>query len=98
MSLTLLGNRILVKADDPESLTKSGLIIPDSAKKPTGTGRVVAMGPGMLMKTGERWPMPDVALGARVVFDARNPFPTVMLNGEKLLSMRDDHILAELSE
>jgi chaperonin GroES len=99
MSLTLLGNRILVKPDHPEAFTKGGLIIPDSAKKPAGFGVVRAIGPGMLMKNGERWPMPEgITVGARVVFDARDPFPKVILDGEELLSMRDDHILAELCE
>ncbi len=89
-----LGNRILIKPDEPEGITKSGLIIPDIAKKPTGTGVVVAMGPGMLRSNGERWVMPDIKPGDRVIFDARNPFPRIELDGVELLQMRDDTILA----
>jgi chaperonin GroES len=93
MSFTPIGDRIFVRADNPEAVTKSGLIIPPSAQKDTGTGVVVHMGPGMLMKTGERWPM-MFEIGERVIFDTRNPWPTVEVDGEKLLSMRDDAILA----
>jgi co-chaperonin GroES (HSP10) len=95
--LSPLGSRVLVKPDKPDERSKSGLIIiPDNAKKPTGTGVVVAMGPGMLKKDGERWPMPDVVPGERVIFDWRSPFPETELNGVKLLVMRDDHLLAVL--
>lgn len=94
--LTLLGNRILVRADKPDERSKGGIWIPDNAKKPTGTGVVVAMGPGMLMKDGRRWAMPDFKPGDRVIFDARENFPRVELNGQTLLSMRDDHMLAVL--
>jgi chaperonin GroES len=94
--IQLLGHRILVKPDPPEDRSKGGIWVPDKAKKPTGTGIVVAMGPGLLMKDGSRYPMPAVKPGDRVVFSARDPFPQVELNGVKHLSMYDDSILAVL--
>ena len=93
MSFEPLGDRIFVRADNPEAITKSGLIIPDLARKATGTGIVRFAGPGMLMKTGARWPMP-VKVGEHVIFDAQAPYSTVEIGGEKLLSMRDDVLLA----
>jgi chaperonin GroES len=93
MSFEPLNDRVFVRVDNPESITKSGLIIPERAQKPTGTGVVTHVGPGMLMKTGARWPMPCQP-GERVIFDAQNPWPTIEIEGEKLLSMRDDAILA----
>ena len=95
MSFTPIGDRIFVRVDNPEAITKSGLIIPASAQKATGTGVVKFMGPGMLTKTGARWPM-GFAVGERVIFDAQNPWPSIEVEGEKLLSMRDDAILAVL--
>ena len=93
MSFTPIGDRIFVRADNPEAVTKSGLIIPSSAQKDTGTGVVKFMGPGMLMKNGKRWPM-EFVVGERVIFDTRNPWPSAVVDGETLLSMRDDAILA----
>jgi chaperonin GroES len=94
--IQLLGARILVKPDQAEDRSKGGIWIPDNAKKPTGTGIVASMGPGMLRKDGTLWPMPDCKPGDRVVFNARDPFPQVELNGVKYLSMYDDSILAVL--
>jgi co-chaperonin GroES (HSP10) len=92
-TLRPLGARILIKPDKPADRIGS-LIIPDSAKKPTDTGVVVSMGPGMLMKDGGRWEMPACKPGDRVIYNARNPFVQIELNGEKLLQMRDDDLLA----
>jgi chaperonin GroES len=96
--ITLLGARILVRPDKPEDRTKGGLWIPDNAKKPTGVGVVVCMGPGMLCKDGSRWKMPDCKPGDRVLYNARDPYPKVSLNGAEHLSMRDDDVLAVLEE
>jgi chaperonin GroES len=98
MKVSLLGARILVQPDKPEDRTRGGLWIPDNAKSPTGTGVVVSMGPGMLMKDGGRWPMPDCKPGDRVLYGARDPYPKVMLNDVMLLSMRDDDVLAVFEE
>lgn len=94
--IQLLGARILVKPDQPEDRSRGGIWIPDKAKKPTGTGVVVSMGPGMLMKDGTRYPMPDCSVGDRVVYSAVDPFPKVEINGVQHLSMYDDSILAVL--
>jgi co-chaperonin GroES (HSP10) len=95
--LTLLGARVLVKPDPPES-HYGRIIIPDSAKKHPGTGVVVALGPGMLCKDGTRWPMPDVKPGDRVVFsrDAKNVRQLVTIDGIEYQKMYDDDIVAVL--
>lgn len=91
-----LGGRVFVKPDEPESRTRGGIFIPERAKKPAGTGVVVAMGPGMRTKDGGRWPMPEIERGDRVVYSALDPFPRVKIDGVELLSMRDDSVLAVL--
>jgi co-chaperonin GroES (HSP10) len=95
--LSLLGARILVKPDPPES-HYGRIIIPDSAKKHPGTGVVVAMGPGMLCKDGTRWPMPDVHLGDHVVFsaDAKHVRQLVVIDGVEYQKMHDDDVIAVL--
>jgi co-chaperonin GroES (HSP10) len=95
--LTLLGARILVKPDAVEDRIGS-IWIPDNAKKPTGTGVVVALGPGMLCRDGTRWPMPDIAIGDRVVFskDAKAVPQLVEIDGQKYQRMYDDDVIAVL--
>jgi co-chaperonin GroES (HSP10) len=92
-----LGARIFLRPDSPEE--KIGrILIPSNARKPTNTGVVMAFGPGMLCKDGTRWPMPDIACGDRVLYDARNPFQTVRIDGQDLISLRDDDIFAVIEE
>jgi len=92
--IALIGDKILVKPDEPEARTKGGIWIPDNAKKPTGTGVVAALGPGMLTKSGGRWPMPDVKPGDRIIFSAVEHWPTVEVGGVKYLQLRDNAVLA----
>jgi chaperonin GroES len=97
ISFRPLGARIIVRPDRPAE--KIGrIIIPQSARKKTDTGTVVAMGPGMLCKDGTRWPMPLISIGDRVMYEGRAPFVEVEINGEKLLQMRDDNVLAVVEE
>lgn len=87
----LTGDRVAIRVE--EDIYKGRIIIPATAKKdPPMKGRVVAVGPGMLTRTGERWPMP-VKVGELVIFH-KNEGREVVINGEKLLLVRDDAILA----
>ena len=88
-----LGARVFVRPDKPLDRIGS-IIIPDNARKPCDTGTIVAMGPGMLCKSGKRWAMPSIKRGDRVVFLAQNPYMRVTIDGVELLSMRDDDLLA----
>lgn len=92
MSFRALGDKVFVRPDKKRDRTESGLFIPATAKDPVTQGIVVYAGPGMLMKTGERWPMP-VKPGDRIIY-LDNPYPKVEIAGEELLEMHDDTILA----
>jgi len=92
-----LQNIIFVRPDKaPDKI--GSIIIPDSAQGKSSFGTVVAMGPGLLMADGSISPMPDIKPGDRVVYDSRHPFPEVVLNGEKLLKLRDDTVLGVVEE
>jgi len=71
MNLKPLSNRVLVefmKSKDEENVTKSGIVLPDSAeKKEQSKGTVTAIGPGKMTNEGNRLPM-SVKVGDRVVF------------------------------
>ena len=88
-----LGNRVVVKAIDTETTTKSGLIIPDTAsKEKPQEGEVIAIGPGKLDDNGKRVSM-EVKVGDKVLFSKYAP-DEIELDGEKLLILNEDDIKA----
>lgn len=62
-----LEDRVLVEPLEAETVTASGLVIPDSAKEKPQEGKVVAAGPGRVDDKGVRVPM-DVKVGDTVIF------------------------------
>ena len=67
MTVKPLEDRVLVKPSDPETKTDSGIYLPESAKEKPIQGKVVAVGPGKLLDSGERV-KPSVKKGDTVVF------------------------------
>ena len=66
-SITPLGDRLLVLPEEREDVTSSGLVLPDTAKEKPMEGKVIAVGPGRLLDTGERQEM-EVEEGQTVLF------------------------------
>jgi chaperonin GroES len=66
-SITPLGDRLLVLPEEREDVTSSGLVLPDTAKEKPMEGKVIAVGPGRLLDTGERQDM-EVEKGQTVLF------------------------------
>ena len=62
-----LEDKILVQANEAETTTASGLVIPDTAKEKPQEGEVVAVGPGRIDDNGNRVQL-DVAVGDRVIY------------------------------
>jgi chaperonin GroES len=87
-----LGDKILVKRVEAESKTKSGIVLPDSAKEKPKRGKVVALGDGKRLDNGERAPF-SVKKGDEVIFTAYAP-TEVKIDGEDLLIMTEDDVLA----
>ncbi len=95
MNLNPLGDRIVVKPqDEEESLTASGLVIPDTAKEKPQLGEVLAVGPGEF-KDGERVPV-DVNVGD-VVFYSKYGGTEVKHGGEDYLILSSRDVLAILA-
>jgi len=90
-----LGDRIVVKAVEQETQTKSGIFIPDSAKERPQEGSIVAVGPGRVNDDGTRLAM-DVAVGDTVIYSkfAGTEFEE---DGEEYLIMKEADILAKVS-
>ncbi len=92
MKLKPLNDRVLVKRLEMEEKTAGGIYIPDSAKEKPMKGEIVAAGPGKLDDKGERVAM-TVKAGDTVLF-AKYAGSEVAIDGEEILVMREDDILA----
>lgn len=67
MKIKPLGDRVLVEPSKEDEKTKSGIIIPDTAKEKPHQGTVVAVGPGKLTDEGKKLPM-DVKVGDKILY------------------------------
>ncbi len=88
-----LHDKILVKRDEAETKTESGIFLPETSKDKPKTGTVEAVGDGALnTDTGERIPL-SVRKGDRGIFSSYSG-TEVKLDGQELLIMSEDDILA----
>ena len=90
MALKPLGDRVIVKADEAEDKTASGLYLSRETKEKPQTGTVVAVGEGRRDSKGELMPMP-VKAGDRVLY-GKFGGTAVTVDGEDVLILRADDI------
>jgi chaperonin GroES len=95
MNLKPLGDRVVLKAIEEDKVTKSGIIIPDTAEKEKPEqGEVVAVGPGKLQDDGKRTPV-SVAVGNKVLFKKYSP-DEVKVDDQEYLVIEESDIIAIL--
>ncbi len=95
MSLQPLEDRIVVRSNEAESTTASGLVIPDTAQEKPQQGEVIAVGPGRRSdQTGELIPI-DVAVGDTVVY-SKYGGTEIAVEGEDLLILNARDVLAKI--
>jgi chaperonin GroES len=87
-----LGDKILVKRVEAETKTKSGIVLPDTAKEKPKRGKVLSVGEGKRLESGERVP-PSVKKGDEVIFTSYAG-TEIKLDGEELIIMSEDDVLA----
>ena len=87
-----LGDKILVKRVEAETKTKSGIVLPDSAKEKPKRGKVIALGDGKRLDNGTRAPF-SLKKGDEVLFTSYAG-SEIKIDGEELLIMTEDDILA----
>ena len=92
LKLKPLGARVVVKALDREEVTKSGIVLPDTAKEKPQEGKVLAVGPGERDEDGKRVPV-ELKEGDRVLFQ-KYAGTEFKLEGEELLILSEKDILA----
>lgn len=92
MKLKPLNDRVVVRRVEEEQKTAGGIIIPDTAKEKPIQGEILSVGNGKVMEDGSRRPL-DVKAGDRVLF-GKYAGTDIKVEGEELLIMREDDILA----
>ena len=86
----------MIRQDNKEQATLSGLIIPNFDDDKTETGTVIAVGPGRKTKKNVLLEV-SVAVGDRIMFDSGAGTP-VRLDGEELLIIREDEIIGVVTD
>ena len=87
MKIKPLGDRVIVKPLEEKEVKKGGIIIPDTAKDKPQEGEVVAVGPGLLLDSGERM-APQVKVGDTVAPDGDQAQPFLEIVARRLQHTR----------
>ena len=91
-----LGDRVVLKPTPREEMTKSGIVLPDTAKEKPQEGTILAVGPGKTLDDGTREKM-DVAVGDKVLY-SKYAGTEFKIDGEELLIVSQKDILAVVGE
>ncbi len=92
MKIKPLQDRLVIKRIEEEEKTKGGIIIPDSAKEKPQEGRVVAIGDGKTLESGQKAAL-TVKPGDKILF-GKYSGTEIKIDGEEHLILREDDVLA----
>ena len=90
-----MADRVVVRPLEKEEVTKSGIVLPDTAKEKPQEGEIIAVGPGRMNDDGKRLAM-ELKQGDRVIF-AKYAGTEVRMDETDYLILREADILAKLS-
>ncbi len=92
MKLKPIGDKIIVEPEKEEEKTKSGIVLPDTAKEKPQKGKVIAVGPGKVLDNGQRSQM-EVKVGDTVIY-SKYAGTEVKIEDKEYLILSDRDILA----
>jgi chaperonin GroES len=92
MNIRPLHDRVIVRRMEEERTSAGGIVIPDTATEKPIQGEIIAVGNGKILENGETRPL-DVKKGDKVLF-GKYAGTEVKVEGEELLVMREDDIVA----
>ena len=92
MELRPLNNRVIVKRVDSETVTKCGIVIPDTATEKPDQGTVLAVGKGTKDDSGNYIPL-DVSVNDRVLF-GKYAGTQIKIDGQDLLVLKEEELFA----
>ena len=93
-NLRPLDDRVVVQPLDAEEVTAGGIVLPDAAQEKPQRGKVVAVGAGKLLDSGNRGEL-SVAIGDEVIF-GKYGGSDVEVDGDELKILRESDILAKV--
>jgi chaperonin GroES len=96
MNLRPLHDRVIVKRKEEERTSPGGIVIPDTAAEKPIRGDVIAVGTGKILNNGETRPL-ELKAGDKVLF-GKYSGTEVKVDGEDLLVMREEDIMAIIDE
>ena len=96
VQLRPLGDRVVIKPAARDEMTKSGIVLPDTAKEKPQRGKVVAVGDGKLSEEGDRRIPLDVSEGDEVLY-SKYGGTEINVEGEDLLVLRESDVLAKVA-
>lgn len=91
-----LGDRLVIKPNEQEEMTASGLVLPETAKEKPQQGTILAVGPGRRDDDGNRIEL-DVAVDDTVLY-AKYAGTEIKIDGDKLLILKESDVLAILED
>jgi len=94
MQLKPLDDRVVLKPLEAEETTAGGIVLPDAAQEKPQRGKVVAVGPGRLLESGERCEI-ALSVGDEVLF-GRYGGTDIEVEGEDVKILRESDILAKV--
>ena len=93
MAIQPLGDRIVVKVLEAKEVSKGGILLPETAKEKPQEGKVVAVGKGRMADNGQIVAL-EVKAGDRVLFGKYSGSEITTTEGEELLIMKEEDVLA----
>jgi chaperonin GroES len=87
-----LGDRVVIKVLEKEEKTKSGIVLPDTAKEKPQEGKIVAVGTGKVLENGQRVAL-DVKEGDKVIF-SKYAGTEIKIDGQEYLILSERDVLA----
>ncbi|MGC3969052.1 MAG: co-chaperone GroES [Pirellulales bacterium] len=94
LNLRPLDDRVVVQPHDAEEMTAGGIVLPDAAKEKPQRGKVVAVGPGKLLDSGDRGTL-SVAVGDEVIY-GKYSGTEIEVDGNEVKILRESDILAKV--
>ncbi len=94
VKLRPLDDRVVVEPNEAEQVTAGGIVLPDSAKEKPQRGKVLSIGPGKLLDSGERGKL-SVSVGDEVIYGKYSGME-IEVNGRDVKILRESDILAKV--
>lgn len=91
VNLKPMGDRVVVQPLARETVTRSGIVLPDTAKEKPQEGEILAVGPGKVLDNGKRATL-EITVGQRVLF-AKYAGTEVKVEGQEYLILRESDIM-----